>query len=226
MADTNNSGWGSIGNTLSNVFGGADLNNAPNMFGVNNNTGIIPNISGISGNITGGAAPTQSLAAPAYTPIATPQSNFTSVGSDYTTGLNLTPVGANTSPQTPNTNFSSIGGGVSGGNTSIANLIAQADAPNTAFSSVGATDATAGNWFSNSNANPTNWTTEGIGQGLGVAKGLFDVYSGWQAMQLGQDQFNFQKESWQADYDQRKESYDYEIARREGRDRAASGEAT
>jgi hypothetical protein len=147
-----------------------------------------------------------------------------------TMGNSITPFtgiaqGMAASPVTAGANATSTFSPISG-TQSIGDLIAGANANNVGqFSPISGGTTDTASWFSGSNVNPSNWTAAGIGQGIGAAKGLFDVYSGWQSMNLAEDQFNFSKDAWQTDYNQRKESYDYEIARREGRDRAAAGTA-
>lgn len=70
---------------------------------------------------------------------------------------------------------------------------------------------------------PANWDWSTIGNVTDTAAGLFSIYQGMQGLNMAQDQFDFRKNAWQQDYNQRLEAYNTEIERRAGRDAALAG---
>jgi len=73
------------------------------------------------------------------------------------------------------------------------------------------------NGLGDSNVNPMNWTAEGMAQGLQLGQGLFNAYTGYEQLKLGQDQFEFSKSAWEQDFAQRKDAYDYNKAKDESK---------
>lgn len=66
-----------------------------------------------------------------------------------------------------------------------------------------------------------NWDT--VSNVTDAATGIFSVYQGMQNLGLAQDQFDFRKNAWQQDYNQRLDAYNTEVERRAGRDAALAG---
>jgi hypothetical protein len=75
-------------------------------------------------------------------------------------------------------------------NTNLANLAANNNGPMSAF----------GNFWNNNG--------QGIMQGLGAVTGLANLYAGFRALGMQEDQFDFQKEAWNKNYNNQVKDYE------------------